>query len=368
MDVRRNPFRPASGVMPAVLAGRPLNDVEVALDRALLGHPSPWLIFTGLRGAGKTAMLNRLTALARARCYEVAHLRASDDRDFLENVLGAFTRFSEIFSSRYSPSAERMQWVLQRMHSSQTITVLSDDLREFMLLIGDLSRAHHAGIFVAIDELEQLSPADVGLMLRGFEAVYQAAELPIVFAGAGLEQCVAHMRKGFAGVEALVELRSLDSLSRDEVDVAVNTPARALDSEFLPAAIDRIADLSNGSPLFVQRWAYEAWNAAGAASIDVDVIDRIANDVWDMLDNHFFLPLVERLSPQERRYVHTMASLGMDDMDSRSVSRALSMTIQRTAPIRDGLIRKGILNSLERGMASFTVPLFADFLLRRLAV
>ncbi|MBA3286520.1 MAG: hypothetical protein H0U21_00660 [Acidimicrobiia bacterium] len=164
----------------------------------------------------------------------------------------------------------------------------------------------------------------------------------------------------------LFEFPQIGPLARDDARAAIYVPARDRGVEFTDGALDAIIDRAHGYPYFLQEWGYHVWNAASNSPVDVDVVDDVASKVILHLDENFFLVRFDRLTPAERRYLRAMAELGPGPHRSGDIAAQLGVRVESVAPRRSGLITKGMVYSPAYGDTAFTVPLFDEFLRRRM--
>lgn len=385
MDPVRNPYVPNAGASPPALPGRQasIDDFRNALGRARAGKTPKSLIPYGLRGVGKTVLLNRFTDDAANLGYLVAYVEVDDGGEFLRKLVAELRRILLILDTgeKINAFAKKAIRVLKSFvvkvnfgDLSAEIGVdpergvadtgdLAVDLTSLLLAMGEAARAADTAVLIAIDELQYVYERDFEALIMALHRTTQK-KLPVLAVATGLPQVIAVASSAKTYAERLFDFRLIGALSESDARAAIVGPAAEEGVEFDDDAIDRLYELSAGYPFFVQEWAYRTWNAAIVSPITRDVIDRIEPDVLEKLDEGFFRARYDRTSVQERRYLRAMAELGPGPYRSADVAKKVEQTLGRAAPTRDSLIKKGMIYSPNYGEIAFTVPLFDAFMRR----
>lgn len=385
MDEYRNPYRPGAGTSPPALLGRDelLDHFGTTVRRAVAGRPGKSLMPIGLRGVGKTVLLNRFAEIAADENLLVGFIEAPESGDFRTLLAGRLRKILLSFDEgTTSAKVMRALRVLKTFSlqlpdgSSVAIDVdaiagqadsgnLSDDVTDLLVATGDAAADRGMGVLLAIDEVQYLSAAELAALITAIHRTTQL-DLPVVLVGAGLPQLPGLAGDAKSYAERLFEFPNIGPLSDSDARAALTIPAASEDVQFTDGALDRIMALAHGYPYFLQEWGYHVWNAADANPITAEQIDVVSPRVLDHLDKNFFLVRFDRLTPAEKKYLRAMAELGAGPHRSGDIASKLKVKVETVAPRRSGLIAKGMIYSPAHGDTAFTVPLFDEFLRRQL--
>ena len=386
MDRFENPYRPGAGSAPPALVGRDdlIDDFEVTVRRALDGRPGKSSVLIGLRGVGKTVLLNRFTAVASEKGFKVGFIEASEGGDFPELLASRLRRvLLELERGAVSRALSAVRRALSVLvsfthtfadGSSVSVNVdplagqadsglITEDLTDLLVAVGEAAESCGSGLLLAVDELQYLTEEELGAVVASAHRTVQL-NLPVVVAGAGLPQVPALLGDARTYAERLFEFPEIGRLDEDDAREAVLVPAIDLGVDLDAAAVDRIVGESAGYPYFLQEWGYHAWNAAPASPITDDDVQAARVSVMDKLDRDFFRVRYDRLTPKESQYLRAMAELGPGPHRSGDIADNLGVKVTTVAPRRSALIAKGMIYSPAHGDTAFTVPLFDEFMKR----
>jgi AAA ATPase domain len=401
MDPVRNPYAPGAGQRPPELAGRndQLQAFDVLLERVSRGRPERSIVLTGLRGVGKTVLLNAMRSAAVRRGWGTGKLEARPDqalrrplavalhlavrelcprdRDGAEQVLGVLKSFAlreDAAPGRPAPKL-RDRWqpgidvaaVPGRADSGD----IEIDLVELLTDIGGLAQDAGRGVAVFVDEMQDLGPADVSALCAACHEISQTG-LPFVVIGAGLPHLPAVLSASKSYSERLFRYARIDRLDRPAADRALRAPAIDEDADWSDEALTEMYAATGGYPYFVQAYGKAAWDVAPRAPVTADDVRVATPEAEAELAVGFFGSRYERATPAEREYLRAMADLGAADdaaepdiaLSTAAVADLLGRKPQSLSPARDGLIKKGLIYSGERGRIAFTVPHFGRYLRR----
>lgn len=383
MEPLANPYRPGAGTPPPALLGRDalLDSVGVTVRRAVAGLPGKSLMPIGLRGVGKTVLLNRFAEIAQDAGMVTAFIEAPETGDF-RTLLAIRLRKILLGLERNGPSraALRALRVLKaftlQLPDGPSIAIdvdamtgeadsgdIASDLTDLLVAAGEAAADRSEGLLLAIDEVQYLTEGELAGLIT---AVHRSTQLslPVVLVGAGLPQLpgLAGAAKSYA--ERLFDFPLVGSLSPDDARAAIAIPAAAQGMEFTDAALDVIVAESQGYPYCLQEWGYHVWNHAAASPVTEGDVTSVRPVVLDQLDRNFFLVRADRLTPRERDYLRAMAELGPGPHRSGDVAAMLGVKVESIAPRRAQLIAKGMIFSPAHGDTAFSVPLFDDYLRR----
>jgi hypothetical protein len=387
MDPFKNPFRPGAGTPPPALIGRDelIEKYSVALHRTLSGRPGKSVMPIGLRGVGKTVLLNRFEQLARESGLQTGFLEAPDTGEF-KRLLA--TRLRSILvgldQGSVSQAVKRAMGILKSFTctlpdglsislsadpvvGSADSGVLSEDTTDLLVAVGEAVKDRGTGLLLAIDEVQYLTAEELAALISAIHRTVQLS-LPVILVGAGLPQLpgLAGSAKSYA--ERLFDFPQVGPLAETDARAALKLPAEAQGVAFNARALGELLEQTQGYPYFLQEWGYHVWNVAPKSPITVDDVRLAAPDVQRQLDENFFLVRMDRLTPAEKRYLAAMAALGEGPHRSGDVAARLGVKVESVAPRRSALIQKGMVFSPAHGDTAFTVPLFDEFLRRTYTV
>ena len=390
MDKNSNPFNPGAGVSPPELAGRSevLGTAETALQRTMRGKHAKSLMILGLRGVGKTVLLNQIKERAVKLGY-LAEMQEAHDGAQLKQLLIPVLRRLLLRLDRTQNTVDTVKKGLRILRSfigSITISAagtditlgvdpeagyadsgnFEDDLRDVLVATGEAARDAGTPVSILIDELQYLSKDELGALIRGIHAINQAG-LPLVLFGAGLPQLAGQAGDAKSYAERLFDFPRLGALEEQDAWRAIREPVQLEGAKITDEALQEIYAKTHGYPYFLQEWGYSAWNIAQSDTISARDAQAATIASIRKLDESFFRIRFDRTTPLEREYMRCLAELGEGPQRSADVAAAMSRTVTSLGPVRDRLIKKGMVFSPEYGQIAFTVPLFDEFLRRHVA-
>ena len=382
MDRLQNPYQPGAGTRPPALIGRDdlIDGFGVTLRRTLSGRSGKCCMLVGLRGVGKTVLLNRFAEIAGGEGVKVGFMEATENGDFRTLLAVRLRGILLEWNSRVRRAVTRALGVLKsftlKLPAGTSISIgvdplagradsglLAEDLTDVLVAAGEAAAACDSALMVAVDEVQHLSTNELAALVTAIHRTTQLG-LPVILTGAGPPQLPALVGAARSYAERLFEFPVLSSLPPAEAAAAIVVPAREFGVEFTPPAVDRVVAESGGYPYFLQEWGYHVWNAAPSSPIADDDVRAARSSVIDTLDRDFFRVRFDRLTPKEKDYLRAMAVLGPGGHRSGDIAAALGVRVESVAPRRSGLIAKGMIYSPAHGDTAFTVPLFDQFLLR----
>jgi len=385
MDVASNPFRPGAGTRPPELVGRDslFTSFDNALGRARSCRPGKSQFVVGLRGVGKTVLLNEFQRRAEPAGASVAYLEATEEGSF-RNLLAsklrglllrkssggvakrAYTRALQALKSfaLTFPDGTTIQVGVEAMPGLADSGVLADDLTDLLVTLGEAFRDDGSALVIVIDELQYLNEDELGSIIMAVHRTNQL-DLPVLVVGAGLPQLPGLAGEARSYAERLFDYPELGALTPKDARAALDAPARDAGAVFSDEALTEIFEQSLGYPYFLQEWGYHVWGSAATQRIDLDDVEAAAPLVRQQLDNNFFRVRLDRLTPKEREYMAAMAALGPGPHRSGDVATQLGVQVQSIAPRRSALIKKGMIYSPSHGDTAFTVPMFDEFMRRQ---
>lgn len=387
MNPMENPFSPGAGSPPPELAGREplLEQARITLGRVKAGRPERSFLLVGLRGVGKTVLLNRIRELAESAGYRSVLLEAHEGKPLATLLLPALRQLM-ISLDRMAQISQKVKRGLRVLRSFfnglklkyQEIEVgidvdpetgvadsgsLESDLAEVFVALGEAAQDRGTAVALIIDEMQYLSEEELSALIMAIHQISQR-QLPVILIGAGLPQLVALAGRSKSYAERLFQFPEVGALQPADAAEALQQPVQDQGVQFDPDALQEIIRQTKGYPYFLQEWGYQAWNLALASPIGIDVVRQATDESIRRLDANFFRVRFDRLTPREKQYLRALADMGETVQRSGEIAERLGVKVQSIAPVRNGLIRKGMIFSPAHGDTAFTVPLFADFMKR----
>jgi hypothetical protein len=385
MDPVRNPFAPGAGSQPPELAGRGeiVTAADTALQRILLGRPAQSQMLLGLRGVGKTVLLNRIEQIAEGHGYLTSFIEAPEDRKLADLV---YPKIHQILRKMSGVEAARAaahtaMRALRSFASAFKIRIgdlelavdpepgvadsgnLEYDIAELFLKVGEAARTAGRGWCLLIDEVQYLSPGELGALIVAIHRVNQKG-LPVILFGAGLPAIAALSGDAKSYAERLFIFPRVDALSKADAANAIRQPIEEEGERIDEDLLDRIVASTRGYPYFLQEWGYQVWNVSPQSPISVNCIQSAEHEALRRLDEGFFKVRIDRLTPKEKEYVIAMARLGAGPYRSSDVAEVLGEKLTTLGPRRAKIISKGMIYSPAHGDIAFTVPMFDEYLKR----
>lgn len=387
MDPVRNPFAPGAGTPPPELAGRDelRETVRIALERVRLGRPTKSILMVGLRGVGKTVLLDRMREDAEAVGIQTMRVEAPEGRS-LPAILAPQIRQALLRLSRNEQAKDFAQRALRGLAGFakalklkyQDIEVgfdfdpepgladngdLEHDLQALLEVAGEAAQKAGTALAMFVDELQYVEEDELAALIT---ALHRAAQrrLPVVLVGAGLPQLRGRMGRAKSYAERLFDFPLIGPLIPAAARTAIAKPAEAEGVAVNGDALERIVQETRGYPYFLQEWGKHAWDTASQSPITLRDVGLASTSAIAALDESFFRVRFDRLTPLEKRYLRAMAELGPGPHRSGDIAEQLKRDVTALGPTRNQLIAKGMIWSPSHGDTAFTVPLFDEFMRR----
>ena len=387
MDPIKNPFSPGAGSPPPELVGRTgiLDQARVLLGRVRERRPEKSILLSGLRGVGKTVLLNEIERIAAAAGYKTVLLEAHEEKPLAAMLVPPLRKllFDLDRVAGAGDKAKRGLAVLKGFMNGVKVSIggvdvgldieaeigtadsgdLESDLPNLFMAVAEAALERGLPVALLIDELQYFSPTELSALIMAMHKMQQGG-LPMVLLGAGLPILPGLAGESKSYAERLFAFPPVGALSKSDAARALNDPIKAVGVEFELAALDEIFRLTQGYPYFLQEWGYQSWNRAVSSPISLAVVKHATETVIQRLDENFFRVRFDRLTPAEKRFLRAMAGLGPGAHRSSDIADALEVKLSSLGPGRAKLIRKGMIYSPAHGDMAFTVPLFDEFMLR----
>lgn len=387
MDPIRNPYAPGAGSPPPELAGRDevRDKVKVAVQRVRLGRPTKSVLLVGLRGVGKTVLLDRMREDTEQLGIDTLRLEAPESRS-LPALLAPQLRKALLKLARAERARDLAQRALRALagfasalkFKYQDIEVgldfepepgladngdLEHDLQDLLESAGLAAKQAGTALAMFVDELQYVEEPELAALIVALHRVSQR-QAPVMLVGAGLPQLPGRMGRAKSYAERLFDIEEIGALDEAASRRALEVPAAAEGVYFESEALDRIYRETNGYPYFLQEWGRHCWDVAGDSPITVANVEAASVEAVASLDESFFRVRFDRLTPGEKRYLRAMAELGAGPHRSGDIAAELLRTVTSLGPVRNQLIAKGMIWSPNHGDTAFTVPMFDSFMKR----
>jgi len=387
MDPRTNPYAPGAGTLPPELAGRNdiIEDVSIQLDRCKAGLAYRSFLMVGLRGVGKTVLLNHLSLEAEAKKFAVVFVETPEQRSLPALIIPAL-RSALLKLNQMAAAGEmgkKALRVLGGFVSAMKLKYqdiefgldlgsepgvadsgdLENDLVDLFVQLGLAAKEKNTAFVLFVDEVQYIEEKEFAALIMALHKVTQK-QLPVAMVGAGLPQLVGQAGRAKSYAERLFQYPEIGPLLKHEAKKAIEVPAEKLSVQYQAEAFEEIFKQTQGYPYFLQEWGKHCWQSAQSSPITESDAKKATELAISELDASFFRVRFDRLTPSEKKYLRAMAELGEGPHRSGDIAHLLKKEVQAVAPTRANLINKGMIFSPEHGDNSFTVPLFDGYMKR----
>lgn len=379
-----SPYAAGAGVAPPALTGR---ENEIAHCRELLaaleqGSFENGLLITGVRGVGKTCLLNEFERIAEQADWQCEIYEVQNGSDVPAALARMFRKVLLELSTKEKVKDRALQAL--RVLKGFTATIggvefqldvdaiagkadsgsLREDLKDLLVEVGEVAKENGKGVLVLIDEIQIVTEDDYEALIVALHRVVQKS-LPIAFVGAGLPTSRALSAEAKTYVERMFITPTLGPLSEEDARTALVAPAEERGVDYESDALDRILEHSDRYPFFLQKYGRQVWKLADGSPIEAEIVDAAQPIVEADLDQNFFAFRISTATRTEIQYMAAMADLGDGPQHVSDIARKAGFNSANAAsPHRDALLKKNLVYAPERGLLDFTAPLFADYLRR----
>ncbi|EJN26879.1 ATPase [Pseudomonas sp. GM78] len=387
MDAIRNPYAPGAGTRPPELAGRDVirEKLRISIERLRVGRPSKSMVLVGLRGVGKTVLLNRMLIDAETAGIHTAYAEAPEGRS-LPSLLAPQLRSALLRISRVEAAKDKAIRALRALTGfARSLKVaysdievgfdfepeagladngdLEGDLTTLLIQVGEAARGAETALVIFIDELQYVVEEELAALITALHRVSQLS-LPVTIVGAGLPQLRGRAGNAKSYAERLFDYPEIGPLEPPEAKVAFVKPSEDEGVIVDPDAADLVVTMTEGYPYFIQEWGKSSWDVAGNDHITVEDVRDASPLAIAALDESFFRVRFDRMTVAEKIFLRAMADLGAGPHRSGDIAGRLGRTSQSLGPIRSSLITKGMIWSPNHGDTAFTVPMFDQYMKR----
>lgn len=388
-----NPYTPGAGFMPAFLAGREhlLDEAEKYLDTVCKMYPQQSVIYYGLRGVGKTVLLNAIEQIADNKSVlfehiEIKEIKNKNDKGYFEQQIANMCK-KFIHAMSVKATAQDMikkAWGLWKAFSvtyngqDSTLSVglnedvleytstgdLSVDLTELFVTMGKIAKGTSYAICFFIDEIQYMRDEELEAVINAIHRCNQL-RLPIMIFGAGLPKIIKSMGEVKSYTERLFKFEKVDALKEDEAREAIIQPALDFGVEYAEDALKVVIEITGKYPYFIQEFCSTIWDSTEESLLAKHVVEDAVSLFLERLDQSFFKARYDRSSPKERQFMFAMVKCGELPCTISNIAKILKKEVKSISPMRGQLINKGLIYATGYAEIDFTVPQFDDFLRRK---
>ncbi len=379
-----NPYRPGAGLMPVFLAGRDeeIQEMEEVFTGLSMKIPAQSVIFSGLRGVGKTVLLNALQKKAESKGIFCKHIEIEQKNNFISQIAACSQMFLREVSTKekfkqlidkaivsikslivsFNPADNSISLSVSNKELYQTQN-LTQTLTDVFVTLGETAYESNIPICFFIDEIQYMKSEELGSLIA---ALHRANQLgyPIMMVGAGLPKIYKMLSDEKSYAERLFRYKQIDSLTYDQAKLAITEPVKAFQVTYTDKAVEQIIELTKGYPYFIQEFCKIIYQNSNGKTIDDNAVKSSTKEFFDVLDKGFFLTRYERCSDGEKAFITAMVQCGKLPCTISNVAKNLGKKVEQISPTRGQLINKGIVYSKRYGELDFTVPEFDNFIKR----
>ena len=383
--IKINPYRPGAGLKPMYLAGREdeISEAEQIFEALSMQIPTQSIIYSGLRGVGKTVLLNELRTIAEEKGIFCRHIEIGEKQDFIAQIATCSQTFLREVSLK-----ERVKHLITKSIDSIKSLVISFDpndnsfslsvqekdlyksnsltqsLTDVFVNIGSVALAAETPLCFFIDETQYMKPRELGSLIAALHRSNQMG-YPLMIIGAGLPKIYKMLSEEKSYAERLFMYKEIDSLSKEQSIEAIVRPAKRFNVAYTDKALDKIIDITKGYPYFIQQFCQIIYNNDSNNIINAnDVIDSI-DSFFEVLDGGFFKVRYERCSDMDKKFIFAMVDCGELPCTISNIASNMNKTVKSISPARAQLINKGLIYAVRHSELDFTVPEFDGFIKRQ---
>lgn len=379
-----NPYRPGAGTNPAYLAGREneLDMAETTFQALRLQIPVQSIIYTGLRGVGKTVLLNQMEELAKKENIECRHIEVENRNDFISQIVTCCQVFLRSISTgermkqtiskavdalkslavSFSPESNTFSLSMQEQDLYKTAN-LTQSLTDVFVSVGEAARDADKPICFFIDEMQYMKGNELSSLIAALHRANQL-NLPIMIVGAGLPKLYKMLAEEKTYTERLFLYHEIGSLSEEDAAKAITEPLRRLGVNYSKGAVKKIYETTKGYPFFIQQLCKEVYSLSEGKLIEEKDVGKGITQYYSVLDSGFFKSRYERCSVTDKYFIFAMVACGNLPCTIANVAKNLGKTVTSISTTRAQLISKGIIYSAKYSELDFTVPDFDGFIRR----
>ena len=379
-----NPYRPGAGLMPTYLAGRQsdIAEMENLFEALCLNIPTQSVIFSGLRGVGKTVLINKLQEIAEEKGIFCKHIEVEERNDFISQIASCSQAFLRKISTvekfksliqkpldavkalvvSFDPDNKVFSLSLQEKEL-YTSTNLVQSLTDVFTTLGETAAKTNSPICFFVDEIQYMKKEELSALIA---ALHRANQLgyPVMLVGAGLPKIYSMLSEAKSYSERLFNYKEIGSLDMDQCRDAICKPAKKLDVSYDEAAVEKIIDITKGYPFFVQQLCQIVFQKKKGNMIDISDVKDSISEFFDILDSGFFKVRYERCTESDKKFIFAMVACNKLPCTILNVAMIMNRQVKSISTARAQLINKGIICAVKYKELDFTVPEFSGFIKR----
>ncbi|WP_373120278.1 AAA family ATPase [Ruminococcus sp. Marseille-P328] len=379
-----NPYRPGAGLMPVYIAGRDedIQNVSQMFDALTMDIPTQSIIFSGLRGVGKTVLINKLQSIAEEKGIFCKHIEIEERNDFISQIAECSQAFLRTVSAK-----EKFKHLIQKpLEAIKSLVVsfnpednsfslsmqdrelyvsnnLTQTLTEVFSTIGETAQKTEIPICFFIDEIQYMKQNQLGSLIA---ALHRANQLgyPIMIIGAGLPKIYKMLSDEKSYSERLFMYKKIDSLTDEQSEKAIEEPAKKFNIIYAHEATNKIVEITKGYPFFIQQLCKIVYDKTNKDVIELSDVENCIDEFLSSLDERFFKSRYERCAESDKKFIFAMVECGELPCTISNVAHNLNKTVGSISTTRAQLISKGIIYPVRYKELDFTVPEFSGYIQR----
>lgn len=379
-----NPYRPGAGLMPVYIAGRDedIQNVSQMFDALTMDIPTQSIIFSGLRGVGKTVLINKLQSIAEEKGIFCKHIEIEERNDFISQIAECSQAFLRTISAK-----EKFKHLIQKpLEAIKSLVVsfnpednsfslsmqdrelyvsnnLTQTLTEVFSTIGETAQKTETPICFFIDEIQYMKQNQLGSLIA---ALHRANQLgyPIMIIGAGLPKIYKMLSDEKSYSERLFMYKKIDSLTDEQSEKAIKEPAKKFNIIYAHEATNKIVEITKGYPFFIQQLCKIVYDKTNKDVIELSDVENCIDEFLSSLDERFFKSRYERCAESDKKFIFAMVECGELPCTISNVAHNLNKTVGSISTTRAQLISKGIIYPVRYKELDFTVPEFSGYIQR----
>ena len=379
-----NPYRPGAGLMPVYIAGRDedIQNVSQMFDALTMDIPTQSIIFSGLRGVGKTVLINKLQSIAEEKGIFCKHIEIEERNDFISQIAECSQAFLRTVSAK-----EKFKHLIQKpLEAIKSLVVsfnpednsfslsmqdrelyvsnnLTQTLTEVFSTIGETAQKTETPICFFIDEIQYMKQNQLGALIAALHRVNQLG-YPIMIIGAGLPKIYKMLSDEKSYSERLFMYKKIDSLTDEQSEKAIEEPAKKFNIIYAHEAINKIVEITKGYPFFIQQLCKIVYDKTNKDVIELSDVENCIDEFLSSLDERFFKSRYERCAESDKKFIFAMVECGELPCTISNVAHNLNKTVGSISTTRAQLISKGIIYPVRYKELDFTVPEFSGYIQR----
>lgn len=379
-----NPYRPGAGLMPVYLAGRDedINDVGQMFEALTMNIPIQSIIFSGLRGVGKTVLINKLQAIAEEKGIFCKHIEIEERNDFISQIAECSQSFlrkvsaKEKFRNLIQKPLEAIKSLVVSFNpenSSFSLSVqdrelyisnnLTQSLTDVFTTIGETAYKTETPICFFIDEIQYMKQNQLGSLIAALHRTNQLG-YPVMVVGAGLPKIYKMLSDEKSYSERLFLYKQIGSLNFEQSKKAIEEPTKKFNVNYTEEAVDKIVSVTKGYPFFIQQLCQIVYRESNSDTITVSDVNSNIENFLDTLDKGIFKSRYERCAESDKKFIFAMVKCGELPCTISNVAKNLDKNVSSISTTRAQLISKGIIYPVRYKELDFTVPEFSGFIQR----